>query len=113
MIISEYVQIILVFILIFTFSIPIGKFLAKLFEGKDSVKIEITDQGIGIPKGEESKIFERFYRSSNVNTGGTGLGLSIVKEVLSLHGGDIEAMNNVDKGASFKVTLPKINRKFA
>ena len=84
----------------------------SVYSDKNTARIEVKDNGIGIPPGEESKIFERFYRSSNVKTGGTGLGLSIVKEVLTLHGGSIFAINNNDGGACFKVTLPKINRKF-
>lgn len=86
--------------------------LVSIYSEKNKVRIEVKDKGIGIPAGEESKIFERFYRSSNVKTGGTGLGLSIVKEVLTLHGGSIFAINNSDCGACFKVTLPKIERKF-
>lgn len=70
------------------------------------VQIKIQDQGIGIPRNEESKIFERFYRASNVGPGGTGLGLSIVKEVISLHQGIITAKNNEDQGAVFIIHLP-------
>lgn len=77
-----------------------------------NVTIEIIDSGIGIPKGDELKIFERFYRSSNVGTGGTGLGLSIVKEVILLHNGFVSAKNNNGVGACFTVTMPKSTRRF-
>ncbi len=72
--------------------------------------VQIKDTGIGIPKGEEEKIFEEFYRAPNarkVERDGTGLGLSFAKQVVEKHGGKIWAENNPDGGATFSFTLPK------
>lgn len=74
---------------------------------KDKVRIEIKDQGIGIPKAELKHIFEKFYRAqSPQRIMGTGLGLSICKGIIEAHGGEICAQNNRDTGAAFIITLP-------
>jgi len=74
---------------------------------KDKVKIEIKDQGIGIPKGDLKHIFEKFYRVARPQqVMGTGLGLSICKGIIEAHGGQITAQNNPDRGATFIITIP-------
>ncbi|WP_105167518.1 hybrid sensor histidine kinase/response regulator [Pseudoalteromonas sp. T1lg23B] len=75
----------------------------------DSVKIEIRDQGVGIPKDELDKIFSKFVQSSTTNSGagGTGLGLAICKEFVLLHKGKIYATNNDDAGATMHIELPR------
>jgi two-component system sensor histidine kinase KdpD len=74
---------------------------------KDKVKIEIKDQGIGIPKGDLKHIFEKFYRVARPQqVMGTGLGLSICKGIIEAHGGQISAQNNLDRGATFIITIP-------
>ena len=76
---------------------------------KDVVDIEITDNGIGIPKSEQSRIFERFYRASNVTAqagSGTGLGLYIVKSIVEHFGGKIRFDSEENKGTTFYITLP-------
>ncbi len=81
-------------------------------EGSDVV-IEVSDTGIGIPKEEQSRIFDRFYQvdSSPTRTyGGAGLGLSICKEIADLHGGRIEVESDAGKGSTFKVRLPREGR---
>ena len=86
--------------------------IAGYEEGSDVV-IEISDTGIGIPKEEQSKIFDRFYQvdSSPTRTyGGAGLGLSICKEIADLHGGRIEVESDAGKGSTFKVRLPREGR---
>ena len=73
----------------------------------DNVRISIRDYGIGIQKGSESSLFEKFYRASNVSAGGIGLGLAIAKNIIELHGGTVIAKNRDDaKGAVFECTLP-------
>ncbi len=70
--------------------------------------ITVTDSGVGIPDSEQSKLFERFYRASNVaNIKGTGLGLHIVAKYLDLLAGKIKFTSEVNKGSQFTVTLPK------
>jgi PAS domain S-box-containing protein len=73
------------------------------------VKFFVKDTGIGIPNNELNKIFDRFYRASNINIGaigGTGLGLSIVQELIELMGGKIWVESEVGKGSVFYFTLP-------
>ena len=74
---------------------------------KDKVMIEIRDQGMGIPRGDLKRIFEKFYRVERPRKiSGTGLGLSICKGIIEAHGGEITAQNNPDKGATFTITIP-------
>ena len=73
------------------------------------LKISVTDQGIGINKEELSKIFDRFYRSSNPEVQkvtGSGLGLAICKEIIVALNGKIEAESELNKGSKFSFTLP-------
>ncbi len=74
-----------------------------------SVEISVVDQGIGIPRTEIDRIFERFYRvdpARHRSTGGTGLGLSIVKHVAATHGGDVRVWSEEGQGSTFTLTLP-------
>ena len=74
---------------------------------KNEMIIGVRDYGIGIPPEDASKLFEPFYRGSNVSTiSGTGLGLSIVRKAVDLLGGDIKVNSNVGRGTEFLVTLP-------
>lgn len=67
----------------------------------------ISDRGIGIPKSEQNKLFERFFRAKNVGIiEGSGLGLSIVKKCIEVLDGDITFESEVDKGTTFHVTIP-------
>ena len=69
----------------------------------------MSDEGPGIPDGDLSRVFERFYRvekSRARDPGGTGLGLAIVKHLVELHGGEVRAENRAEGGARFTVSLP-------
>ena len=68
--------------------------------------IEVKDQGIGIPKDQLQRIFERFYRLDPSRATGTGLGLSMVKWIVELHGGCVEVESEPGRGALFRVILP-------
>jgi two-component system sensor histidine kinase KdpD len=74
---------------------------------KDKVRIEVKDQGIGIPQGDLKRVFEKFYRVERPQQiRGTGLGLSICKGIIEAHGGQISAQNNPDRGTTFIITIP-------
>ena len=73
------------------------------------VRIAVVDQGIGIPKEEQERVFERFYRVDKARsraTGGTGLGLSIVKHVMAQHGGMVTVDSTLGEGSTFTLSLP-------
>jgi signal transduction histidine kinase len=79
-------------------------------EGEDDVRIEVVDEGPGIPPAETGRVFERFYRSDHARSsaeGGTGLGLSIARWIVELHGGEIHAEAVEPHGCRMVVTLPK------
>ncbi|WP_009630921.1 ATP-binding protein [Synechocystis sp. PCC 7509] len=79
--------------------------------GKQDLAIfRIQDEGIGIPVGDQTKLFDAFHRASNVgNISGTGLGLAIVKKSVGLHNGSIFVESEVEVGTIFVVTLPLNN----
>ncbi|MEP6823468.1 MAG: 7TM diverse intracellular signaling domain-containing protein [Ramlibacter sp.] len=72
---------------------------------------EVADQGIGIPSGEISHLFESFHRASNVGSiPGTGLGLAIVKNAVERHGGSVAVHSVAGEGTTFTVRLPGGNQ---
>lgn len=79
----------------------------KLNLSDHSAVFRIQDHGIGIPKSEQSSLFQSFHRASNAKAiPGTGLGLSIVKQCVDLHGGTIAVESEENQGTLFTVTLP-------
>ena len=76
----------------------------------EELVISVSDTGVGIPKKELPKIFERFYRAEQQReeVQGTGLGLSIVHKIVMRHGGRIEAESEVGQGSTFTVFLPLV-----
>lgn len=74
----------------------------------DAVKIAVIDQGLGIPPEDQRRLFERFFRASNVvGIPGTGLGLSIVHKYIELMGGHITVNSAPGQGSTFTVILPR------
>ena len=86
------------------------KFLAvKLYSTSGVVKLEVVDRGIGIARRDQSKIFEKFYRTCDPlvhNTKGSGLGLSLVRHITNAHGGEVEVESTPGKGSKFTLSLP-------
>ncbi|MEO0248661.1 MAG: ATP-binding protein [candidate division WOR-3 bacterium] len=91
------------------FNHPGGKvwITADRTEG-EQVRISVKDNGIGIPPGDQPRIFERFYRadkSRSRTTGGSGLGLAIVKHLVQAHGGELKLESTPDVGSEFSFRL--------
>jgi signal transduction histidine kinase len=83
--------------------------LVKVCKNATSALISVTDNGIGIPKEELKKIFDKFFRvskSRSRETRGSGLGLTLAKHIVEAHGGTIEVESEVGKGSSFTVRIP-------
>jgi two-component system phosphate regulon sensor histidine kinase PhoR len=73
------------------------------------VRVDVSDDGIGIPQEDQGRIFERFYRVNKVRSrdlGGTGLGLSIVKHLVQAVRGEIFVESLEGKGTTFSILLP-------
>ena len=82
----------------------------KLKNEGDFCRIEISDNGIGIPEEDADRIFDRFYRVDKARSresGGTGLGLSIVKDMVELHEGKILLDSKEGQGSTFIIIIPK------
>ena len=85
-----------------------GKIIIKLQEVSNNVILSVKDTGIGIPKEDLDRIFERFYRvdkSRSKDSGGTGLGLAIVKHSLIVNNATIKVESELKKGSTFTVTF--------
>jgi len=83
--------------------------LSAVQKNQSEIEVSIQDNGMGIPKEDLPRIFERFYRvdrGRSQELGGTGLGLSIVKHLLSAHGGRVWAESQLGEGSTFYFTLP-------
>ncbi|NME70802.1 sensor histidine kinase [Flammeovirga aprica] len=79
----------------------------RLFASSDALRIEVEDQGIGIPLSDFSNLFESFFRASNTeHVQGTGLGLVIAKEFVEMHGGVIVCESEEGKGSVFRIAIP-------
>lgn len=78
-------------------------------DGQDALLFRVRDQGVGIPPGEEDKIFDKFIQSSATKTGagGTGLGLAITREVMKGHKGRAQVRNHPEGGAEFELAIPR------
>ena len=86
-----------------------GTITVHLSETHNNILLSITDQGLGIPKKDLQKVFDRFYRVDKARArkqGGTGLGLAITKEVIKAHGGNIWVESQEGRGSTFYITLP-------
>lgn len=79
-------------------------------EDESSLAVRISDTGFGIPEEDLGQLFDRFYRVNkdrSRSTGGSGLGLAISREIVALHGGEIEIESEVGRGSTFTVRIPK------
>ncbi|HKC92651.1 MAG TPA: ATP-binding protein, partial [Nitrospira sp.] len=86
-----------------------GQVWIRLRKGTDTISLEVEDNGIGIPRDQLDRIFERFTQveaSTTRRYEGTGIGLALVKEIVKLHGGTIAVESELGHGSTFSITLP-------
>ncbi len=86
-----------------------GRIRVIAFPADDMVRLEVEDNGAGIPQKDLGRIFERFYRVDKARSrqiGGTGLGLSIVKHIVLSHNGNVEVRSRQNLGSVFSITIP-------
>jgi len=96
------------------YSDPGGVVQVRVRREADTLEISVTDQGVGIPRRDLDRVFERFYRVDRARsraTGGTGLGLSIVRHVASNHGGSISVNSIEGEGSTFVLRLPMLEAR--
>jgi len=88
-----------------------GRVAVRLLKEGDTLRLEVSDSGIGIPAEDQSHLFERFYRAANTRDGqipGTGLGLYITRAIVEAHGGRISFESNPAGGTCFRVDIPLV-----
>lgn len=88
-----------------------GNVWLNAYKKNKEIVISIKDDGIGIPKEDRERVFERFYRVDKARTrelGGTGLGLSIAKQIAEAHNSTIEIESELNKGTEIKITIPEL-----
>jgi signal transduction histidine kinase len=91
----------------FKFTPPGGRVLLSIHPDPGGIRITVSDTGIGIPQDHLPFIFEKYYRVGKDARGdGSGLGLAIAREVVTAHGGSIQAASNPDEGTSISFVLP-------
>ena len=87
-----------------------GRIEVRLAGDAKHVTLEVEDTGVGIPPDEMPRLFDRFHRvegSASRSHEGTGIGLSLVRELVELHGGEVEVDSRMHEGSTFTVTLPR------
>lgn len=89
------------------FTRPGGKITITTKTLEESVVVDIADTGLGIPREDLARVFERFYKGDKARAGeGTGMGLAIAKHVVEAHGGSIWVRSEEGKGSTFSFSLP-------
>jgi K+-sensing histidine kinase KdpD len=83
---------------------------ARAVASSGAIIIEVADRGPGIAPGNETRLFEKFFRGPQAGSSGAGLGLAICRGVISAHGGHIAATNRAGGGAIFRMNLPIVGR---
>jgi signal transduction histidine kinase len=86
-----------------------GHVAVRVAATPDGARVDVTDDGIGIPPAEQERLFEKFYRTraGQRQSGGTGLGLAIARSLVELHGGAIWCDSDGTSGSTFSFTLPR------
>jgi signal transduction histidine kinase len=98
------------------FNKPGGEIIVSAKEKNKEIEISVKDEGPGIEKGEQDKIFNKFYISKNSEIRkkrGSGLGLTIIKRIVEMHKGKIWVESEVGKGSVFSFSIPKKTEKYS
>jgi two-component system NtrC family sensor kinase len=92
------------------YSYPDGKIQVSIQFEQNQIILQVTDYGPGIPVADQPRIFDKFYRGTNIDSEveGSGLGLAIVKNIVENHQGRIWVESTVGKGSSFFIVLPVV-----
>jgi len=93
------------------YSYPNAEIHISIHFEENQIILQVTDQGPGIPVADQPRIFDKFYRGTNINSDveGSGLGLAIVKNIVENHQGRIWVESTIGKGSSFFIVLPVVN----
>lgn len=94
------------------YTLPGGKIVVRAETAQNDVIFTVSDTGIGIPKADQPRIFERFYRvdvARSREAGGTGLGLAIAKHLVEVHGGRLWVESEVGQGSEFHFSVPQFD----
>ena len=86
-----------------------GRVVVRAIAMADGARLEVIDEGPGIPEADAARVFERFYRADSARSsrdGGAGLGLAIARWIVELHGGDIRAERHEPHGCRMVVRIP-------
>ena len=85
-----------------------GRVTVTVADTPGGARVAVADTGVGIPREDQERVFERFYRvdkSRSRETGGTGLGLAIVKHIVQIHDARLELISTLGKGTKITVTF--------
>ncbi len=91
------------------YTLPGGKIIVSARSAEEEIILTVSDTGIGIPKADQPRIFERFYRvdvARSREAGGTGLGLAIAKHLVEVHGGRLWVESEIGQGSQFHFSVP-------
>jgi two-component system phosphate regulon sensor histidine kinase PhoR len=97
------------------YTLPGGKIIVSAESGEKEIILTVTDTGIGIPKADQPRIFERFYRvdvARSREAGGTGLGLAIAKHLVEVHGGRLWVDSEIGQGSQFHFSVPLFESEY-
>jgi two-component system phosphate regulon sensor histidine kinase PhoR len=97
------------------YTLPGGQIIVSAESAEEEIILTVSDTGIGIPKADQPRIFERFYRvdvARSREAGGTGLGLAIAKHLVEVHGGRLWVDSEIGQGSQFHFSVPLFDSEY-